>query len=256
MFPLVIIPSALGFGVTAVVILFLVRLTGFSALFIDPINREHGKISSWKVILTEKKFYYYILPWLLVNIADGLRLLIWGNFQQFSDYNDILMLGYYVRYLGVGFFGFIAGVVADRVGRKKPIYVALFLMAISFAFLGYISTISMLLFLIISGVGWSFLFVVYFSVFGDIASKHSKERYYALGWIAPIAILMGFSSLTGVFQIDAPVEVVSIFLSIVIFLSIIPVFFAQETLPESSLRARNLKEYLKKVGDIKKEVES
>ena len=61
---------------------------------------------------------------------------------------------------------------------------------------------------------------------------------------------MGFSSLAGVFQIDAPVDIVSIFLSIVLFLGIIPVFFAQETLAASSIRKRKIKKHMEKIGKL------
>ncbi len=248
--PVVAIPSMFGFGIITVIVLCLLKGIGFFALFIDPIDREPVKMTSWKSLFVNRNFRYYILPWLLVNIADGLRLFIWGNFQQFPDFDNMVRLGYTIRYLGVGFFGLLAGVLADRIGRKKPIYVAVVLMGISFAFLGYISTLSLFLFLVISGVGWSFLFVVNFSLFGDIAYERSKERYYSLGWVTPIAILMGFSSLSGVFQFDAPVDIVSIFLSIVLFLGIIPVFFAQETLAESSIRKREIKKHMEKIGKL------
>lgn len=246
-FPVVAIPPLLGFGLTAVILLCLVRTAGFAAFFLDPIEREKGKGDSWLEILSCKSFAFYIFPWLMVNIADGLRLLIWGNFQQFPDFNEIVQIGYYVRYLGVGFFGFVAGVASDKIGRKIPIYIGLILMGISFAFLGYMSTISLLLFLILSGVAWSFLFVVYFSVLGDIASKFSKERFYALGWITPISILMGFSSLAGVFNITAPLTIVSPILSIVLFLTIIPIIVAKETLSEAKMRRRRYREHAEKV---------
>ena len=252
-FPVVAIPPLLGYGLTAVILLCLVRIAGFAAFFLDPIEREKGKGDSWREIFSHKDFRFYILPWLMVNIADGLRLLIWGNFQDFPDFNEIVQIGYYIRYLGVGFFGFVAGVASDRIGRKIPIYIGLILMGVSFAFLGYMSTTSLFLFLVLSGVAWSFLFVVYFSVLGDLASKFSKERFYALGWITPISILMGFSSLAGVFEITASLNIVSPILSMILFLTIIPIIGAKETLSEAKMRQRRLREHTEKVGKIVQE---
>ncbi len=252
-FPVVAIPPLLGFGLTAVILLCLIRIAGFAAFFLDPIKREKGKGDSWLEIFSNKEFAYYIFPWLMVNIADGLRLLIWGNFQVFPEFNEIVQIGYYIRYLGVGFFSFVAGVASDRIGRKTPIIIGLILMGVSFAFLGYMSTISLFLFLILSGVAWSFLFVVYFSVLGDLASKFSKERFYALGWITPISILMGFSSLAGVFYLTAPLSFVSPILSIILFLTIIPILVAEETLPKAKIRKRRLREHTEKVGKLVQE---
>jgi MFS family permease len=194
--PLVAIPPVFGFGLTTAILLVLLRLISYSALLIDPVKKEQGKRISWRKILSNKVFIFYVFPWLMVNIADGLTLLILGNFQQFPDYNEVRNIGYLIRYISVGFFGLMSGFVSDRIGRKKPIFIGLVLMGVSFALLGYGGTLGFLSFLIISGVGWGFLFVMYFSVLRDIAFKYSKERFYALGWIIPISIQMGFGPLS------------------------------------------------------------
>ncbi len=46
-------------------------------------------------------------------------------------------LGTVFRYVFIAIFGFVWGVVADRVGRKQPIIIGLIILGVSFALLGF-----------------------------------------------------------------------------------------------------------------------
>ena len=252
----VAVPSLVGFGLITIIMLCLVRLTGLLALAIDPFYREMGKQKSWGKILSDKELMLYIFPWIMVNIADGLRTLIWPDFTTMPGFQTLVIYGYYLRYLGIGFFGLIAGMIADRFGRKQPIILGLLLYGIGFGFLGFYgfnATLSVLAYLLTSGVGWSFLFVVYFSVLGDLAFSNSKEKYYAIGMVTPIAILLGFYAVSDFFKTIAPLSVASPILSIVLFLSIFPVSHATETLNDEKIRSRKMRQYLEKVFKLVKE---
>jgi len=86
--------------------------------------------------------------------------------------------------------------------------------------------------------------VVYLSVPGDLANQGPKEKFYALGIIIPVLIYMGIPAVSEFLDIGVPASALSSVLSIILFLSVIPIFRAKETLPETKKRAREISDYL------------
>jgi MFS family permease len=213
-------------------------------LLLDPCERVTGKRRSWLNIATSKGFTLYLLPWIIFNIADGILV--------FVKYEADPMLELLFRFIGFSVFAFISGVMVDRVGRKYPLILGLVMLGISYLFVGVAATpLSWVVMIFISSIAWSFFQNAYlWAVLGDLASPGSKERFYTLGWIVIFMVETSFRLLKGIFNIVAPANVISAVLGILIFLSIIPLIFAPETLPETQKRARRLRDYLKKVGDL------
>jgi len=93
--------------------------------------------------------------------------------------------------------------------------------------------------------------VVFLAVPGDLSVFGSREKFYGLGYILPIAILFGLSAIPGdSILVDFPASSFSQVLSLILFLSIIPVLRAKETLHESKIQERKMKEYIKRVGEL------
>jgi MFS family permease len=151
----------------------------------------------------------------------------------------------------------VTGFAADRFGRKQPLIIGLIIFAASFALIGFAMTPnSALVYYIATGIGWGALFVVFLTVPGDLSVSSNREKYYALGTILPIVILAGIASIPikDLLSVVA-VSPLLIVLSFILFLSIIPILRAEETLSEGEIRARKMKEYVDKVGKLRKESE-
>jgi len=100
------------------------------------------------------------------------------------------------------------------------------------------------------------MFVNYFmTVNADLASAGSRERFYAAGSIFLIlnSSLQLFSK---VFSLSISPSVVSSILSLVLFVAVIPLLYALETLPREKIRRRRLGEHLKKVKKLIEEEET
>jgi MFS family permease len=124
----------------------------------------------------------------------------------------------------------------------------------SFALLGLAtSPLSVLVYLTISGIAWGGFMVIYIAVLGDLAFSGSKEKFYALGMGIPLIIYMSLSAIPTAVGIIVPANVLSPVLSIILFLSVIPVLYASETLPETKMRERRLREHVRKVGKLVEE---
>ena len=58
------------------------------------------------------------------------------------------------------------------------------------------------------------------------------------------------------FILEIPLDVFSTFLSILLFISVIPILYAKETLSESKIKMARLQDHMKKVQKVIKETEN
>ena len=84
----------------------------------------------------------------------------------------------------------------------------------------------------------------------DLAYSGSKERFYALGTMIPLVVYMGLSEAPYFLMFRVPASILSPILSIILFLSVIPVYRAAETLPRKILHERKMREHLKKIQNV------
>jgi MFS family permease len=244
------IVEVLGLGLVGVVLVSIVlRSANYFALILDPCRKPEGKDKSWGEVLASKNFMFYIFPWLMFNIATGLIPFVFLGLS--SEYNDAITLGNILHYLGAGAGGFVGGFIADRVGRKWPDVTGMAMLGASFALLGLATRPeTVLAYLAISGIAWGFLIVIYLAVPGDLSPIGSREKFYALGIVVPLIIYAGLGAATELLSISAPASFASSILSIIIFMSIIPVLLAEETLPETKIAERKLVDHVKKVSKL------
>ncbi len=239
--------SLLPMGLTEkIMICLLLRILSFSVLLLDPCKRAVGKTESWRAILTRRDFVFYLLPWLIFNISDGLT-----KFLKI----ETSPIGLVLQYVCSLVFAFLAGVMADWFGRKQPMIIGLVMLGISYILLGLTpSELSWSLVMITSGVAWGLIVISYSAVLGDLATSGSKERYFAVGGIMnSFVVQMIFWILARSLDISVPVSVLSAVVSIILFISIIPVLRAKETLSGSRIRAKKMKHYIDKVGKLVQE---
>ena len=86
---------------------------------------------------------------------------------------------------------------------------------------------------------------------GDLSDLDSREKIYAL-----VAGLFSAGAIpVPDFSGALPVNSLSQILSIILFLSIVPVLRAKETLEESKIQERKMKEHVEKIGEIIKQSE-
>ena len=227
-----------------------VRGISFLALFFDKCDGKELKEAPSRVFKGAfREFLFYLTPWIMFCIAAGLA----SNLVPQSDnYASAVTLGTALRYVFIALFGLIAGIIADRIGRKPPIIIALIMLGISFGLLGFaMSPLTVLIYLASTGIAWGLLFVVFLAVPGDLSQKGSREKFYGIGYISPLAILFALTAIPGIAIFsDFPASSFSQILSIILFVAIIPVLRAKETLPQKKIEERKMKTHLKKIEEI------
>jgi MFS family permease len=246
--------SNLNLGLPGVVLVSIfLRLSSSFGLILESFDREdEGERKTWLEVLTHKDFSRYLFPWLMFNIAVGLTTFIFLGLP--AEYDAAYSSGNLMHYLGAGIGAIIAGFVADRFGRKQPIIVGMVMLGVSFGLLGLFTTpISLFTYLTISGFAWGFLIVVYLAVPGDLSFPNTNEKFYALGIVLPLIIYAGLGASAMLLDIVAPADSLSSVLMIILFLSIIPVTRANDTLASEKIRERKMKEHIEKICKVVQE---
>jgi len=226
------------------------KAIGFLALLIAPVGRKTGLTKPWFGIIKSKDFASYAIPWLIFNIANG--LLAFGSYS--SEIRSMTTIGTAIEFIATLFAAITAGFLADYYGRKQPMIIGLVALGIGYALFGVVSSpISYIVYLTIEGMAWGLIAVSYLQVIlGDISSKWgSKERFFALGGLTiPLLTRSLFVIAQEWTGWSVAASSLSTMLSIVIFLCVIPILRAPETLPEENIRARKLKSHIEKVGEL------
>jgi MFS family permease len=246
---LIIIPL-LNLGLLATLLLFAaIRSVSLAGLALNKCERKIEKIRTWRSILTYKSLISYVVPWILFNSAAG--LLGWWELPKTAEFQNVTELGVPLAYASIAIFGLIAGIVADRFGRKQPIIISFIMLGVSFGLLSfYLTPLTMLIYYITYGIAWGFLFTLYLAVPGDLSYYGSKEKFYSLGTMLPLIVYMALSAAPQFLNIQVSASFLSPILSIIVFISVIPVLRASETLPESSVRKRKLEKHVEKLEKL------
>jgi MFS family permease len=204
-------------------------------------------------VLGYRDFNFYLLAFVLFLVAAGLVSLLWQAVPSTEEHVAAGESGQVLRLLVLCVSAIVAGVAADRFGRKIPIVFGTIMLGVAYAVVGlYTTADTYFATLVLSGLAWGIIMVLYLVVPGDLSFPGSTERFYTVGWVLPLILYTGVEgsgSLIGVY----PIDIFSTILSIILFVSVLPVLFAVETLSESKIRERKLKEYTEKVGKIIKE---
>jgi MFS family permease len=140
----------------------------------------------------------------------------------------------------------IAGLLCDRIGRKKILMSGFVALGVAYAIIGIFpeSVELWYLYFIIDGVAWGIFSLIFVLIlWGDLAQSSRSEKYYTLGSIpyflsAIIPLLLPQSFVEDV-TLVAAFSLAAFFL----FVAVMPLMFAPETLPEKKMELRRLKKF-------------
>jgi MFS family permease len=224
--------SFLNFGIMEIIMLgALLRSVSFVTLFLDCCFKKNIKAISWISILTQKNFFYYFFPWIMFSLVAGLANFIWYGLIQTSTYVDAYNLGSTLQFIGTALVAILSGFISDRFGRKQPIIIGVVLLVVSYAIFGFATTpLNIIIQLTTLGVAWGFLMVAYLVIPGDLAESYTQEKYYALVTALPFVVYGIFRALPRTFGLTILSNILSPLLIVLLFLSIILILYATETL--------------------------
>jgi MFS family permease len=231
----------------------------FLALFFiylfNPNERlaEPKETASYRSIVVNKTFLLYIVPWVMFVLINDLTTQM--NNIHFASFPPVFANNYLIiENVFSGVSAVACGLIADRKGRKSVALPAFALLGLGYAALGIFggsyAYSAAWFYICADGVAWgafSMLFLI--TVWGDMAQEGNSEKYYFIG-VLPYLIsnIMGIT-LGGLITTDMSVGTafpVFSFASFFLFMSILPLAYAPETLSERILSKLDIDDYVSK----------
>jgi MFS family permease len=202
-------------------------------------------------ILSRREFLLYLAPWIMFSVINFVEFPILSNM-----FGSLAALLGFVELAISGVFALIGGILADRVGRKRVIITGFIIMGIEYAllsisgFFGSSVNIMGYLYVCLDGVAWGMFASVFFMiVWGDLAGEVMKEKYYAIGGLP--YLLAGFLSILVQPSVSVALNETDYGMSFTLasfflFIAVLPLIYAPETLPEKIMKENDLKKYVEK----------
>jgi MFS family permease len=223
------------------------RLSGLLLLlFLAKPFREYTEKeekTSFRSLLTQRAFILYILPWIMFSLVNYLSTPVQiRNFDE-STIKILAIVGNAVLALTA----VAGGHLMDRVGRKQAAITGFVLLGLSYAVLGIYPAeqISWYLFTILNGMTWGILIVIFvLSIWGDISHNAPSDKYYAIG-VLPFFISKFLEIAIGKYiSVNILPSALFSFIAFFLFIAVLPLVYAPETLPEKVMKDRDLKSYI------------
>ena len=212
---------------------------------------------SFTYILANKQFYLYFVAWFIFSFVDSFEVSILRPFVQevFGEAFKVFMLN--LSTIIMAFSIVIVGFLIDLYGRKRALIYGFTALGIAYACIGInpYNIIFWYFYFLINGVALGFFAVIFvFTIWGDISPKGMREKYYAVGSF-PFFFMVFVRELLAPYVVAIPVSTAFSFASFFLFLAVIPLMYAPETLPEKEIRRRELRKYIEKAKKIREKYE-
>lgn len=208
------------------------------------------KTPSYKTILSKRPFMLYFIPWIMFSLVNYLTTPVADNVFEQSMIATLLIIENGLA----GVFAIIGGFLVDTVGRKRMAIVGFVALGLSFAILGTSpqSYLSWYFHTAVDGIAWGILIVIFITtVWGDLSNNAPSDKYYAIG-VFPFFISRFLPLVIADQIVDiVPAYAIFSFTAFFLFLAVLPLVYAPETLPEKAIKDRELKIYINEAQKIK-----
>ncbi|MCJ7760967.1 hypothetical protein MUP59_07510 [Candidatus Bathyarchaeota archaeon] len=248
MFLLAVLLSTLSFP-APILALAAWRCLGLVLLLIVGVHEPQPRQAhSYSSILRKKTVILCLLPWAMFCIINWVEVPLLENLIG-SAYNLVMSVEFGIS----GIFALVGGFFADLIGRKRLMIVGFILLGVEYAVLSLASgsQLSWYIFAVLDGITWGMFAVVFFMVtWGDLAGSMKTEKYYVVGGLP--YLLAGFLAVAmKPYAQVIPVATAFTLASFFLFLAVVPLMYAPETLPEKQIKERELKGYVEKAKKTK-----
>ena len=236
----------------AIIALTMWRLLG--GICFPVLNRKHTKPATQKSpsyleLIRKRAILLYLFPWVMFSLINFAEAPILENVFGAESFAFVQ----FIEFAFIGIFAIVGGVVADFAGRKRVVIAGFIMLGIEYAALSAFSSspVVFYLFLTLDGITWGLLVSVFFmTLWGDLGENYEKEKYYTLGGL-PFILAAFLSVLIKPYASAISPTAAFSFASFFLFLAVIPLMYAPETLPEKHIKERELKNYIEKAQKAK-----
>ena len=255
-FPLIVMLSKVDLVIISIISA-LWRGLGLIILFLlkpsEKIAIEEKRGSSVISIFYDKAFVLYLVPWFMFCLVDRFEKSVLEHFLSNSMPDVISLVGIVEPIIG-SFFILIAGLLSDWIGRKRMVLYGFIALGFAYAIIGIAPSIlvSWYLYSIIDGAAWGIFAVIFILIlWGDLSQPSTRKEYYIIGSI-PFFLSSIIPSLLApsFIELIPPYAAFSL-ASFFLFVAVLPLMYAPETLPERKIELRRLRKYVEKAKKVK-----
>ena len=251
-FPIALILSTFSI-VTNSLLLASWRALGLAAFaFLKPSTQETEpkKPLSLKSVLQDKSFVLYLIPWLMFSVIDTVETALLTDFFG-TQYTS---LTFTIKPVIASFSILVGGLLSDRIGRKPVVMYGFVSLGIAYAIIGTAPMLQLAwnIYLVIDAIAAGILWILFIMIlWGDLSNQQSREKYYVVGslpFLATAAIPLSMIPLASFLSANTAFSIAVFFL----FLAVLPLMYAPETLPQKKMELRRLRGYVdqaKKLAD-------
>jgi len=219
----------------------------------EDYHKENIIEVSYRSVLLDRSLLLYLVPWIMFCLINFIEYPILNNLfgKYFASFITIAEFGI------CSFVALIGGWFADSVGRKRIVISGFVTLGIGYAVLGLFPSIilSWYLYTILDGVAWGiFSLMFYLVIWSDLAGNRIKEKYYLIGvlpFLISSYIQILFTPYAKLIDVSAAFSLASFFL----FLAVLPLMYAPETLPKRKIELRQLRKYVEAAKEVKEKYE-
>jgi len=246
-----------GIMLSAIILAFIKSAGLLMLLLLKPDEKQIGQDErlSYNSIFTSRPFLLVFIPWLMFSIVNytaipmvneiGDKLeIIWGSLVGLSPI---------IENATAGLFAVVFGFFADFIGRKRLLLAGFSLLGLGYAVLGMglgmgsTNIYAWWFYTIADGVAWGVFFTIFImTIWGDLAHGQSSEKYYAIGSLPYLFSTFMRFFIPEIIPDWSEKSLVFSFASFFLFIAVLPLIYAPETLPEKKIKERELKGYLEK----------
>jgi MFS family permease len=228
------------------------RMFGLLAILLIGSERSDAneRKLSFLSILRDRSFLLYMVPWISFSLVNYLAMSVGERVYGEQFVTSISLIENVV----VGVSALFAGFAADIIGRKRTLIFGFVALGMGYAILGIFPSnfVAWFFYTAADGIAWGVILVMFwFTIWGDLAHEKRSEKYYALG-ILPYS-LTSLLRVTFGPLITSSVSEYAIFsmAAFFLFVAVVPLMYAPETLPEKKIKERELRVYLEKAKKVK-----
>jgi MFS family permease len=227
------------------------RALGLAAFaFLRPSTEEiePKKPFSMKLVLQDKSFILYLIPWLMFSVIDTVEAALLTEFFG-AQYTS---LTFTIKPVIASFSILVGGLLSDRIGRKRVIMYGFVSLGVAYATIGIAPMLLLAwnIYLVVDAIATGILWIIFIMIlWGDLSTQQSREKYYVIGsipFLATAAIPLSMIPLSNLLQANTAFSLASFFL----FLAVLPLMYAPETLPQKKIELRRLRGYVEQAKKL------
>ena len=258
--PLLVIPFKMFDLTLNSIILAMWRGTGLIIFFLKPEEKTASKTKkniSFTTILRDKTFLLYFVAWFMFRLVDRFEKSLIDHFLGNSMPGLLNVMGIVEPIIG-SLFILIAGLLCDWTGRKRIVLYGFIALGLAYATIGLAPSlaISWYFYFLVDGVAWGIFFVLFVLIlWGDLSQPGTREKYYTVGSIPFFLSSVIPPLLTPSFiELISPYAAFSL-ASFFLFVAVLPLMYAPETLPKRKIELRRLRKYVEKAKEVEEKYE-